>query len=65
MEKNFKNSIFASDRVLKNSFSQFFEFEQEFCLRFLGNVSRDLYLPKDIIKPLLAICPDFFARMTL
>ena len=45
MEKNFKNSIFASDPVLENSLSQFLEFEQEFCLGFVESVSWDLYLP--------------------
>ena len=59
MEFFLKNSVFASDRVLKNSFSQFLDFEQEFCLELFGNVSWDLYRPKYIIKPLLAICPDF------
>ena len=40
-----KKSIFASDRVLKNSFCQFLEFEQEFCLELFASVSWDLYLP--------------------
>ena len=57
-------SIFARDCVLKNRFSQLLEFEQDFCLGLFGHVSWDLYLPKYIIKPLLAICPDYFARMT-
>ena len=50
--------------VLENSFKQFLEIEQEFCLGLFGNVSRDQYLPDYIRKPLLAICPDHFARMT-
>ena len=60
MEKILKNSNFASDR----SFSQFLEFEQKFCLGRFGNISWDLYLPYYILKPLLAICPEHFARMT-
>ena len=42
-----KNSIFVY-RVLENSFRQFPEFEQEFCLGVFVNVSRDLYLPQYI-----------------
>ena len=49
METDLKNSIFASDRVLKNSFSQFLEFKQEFCLGLFRNVSWYLYLPEYII----------------
>ena len=63
MEKNFKNSISVYG-VLENCFRQFLEFEQWFCLGLLGNVSRDVYLPQYTIKLLLAICPDYFARMT-
>ena len=44
MEKNLLNSIFLY-RVLENNLRQFLEFEQEFSLGLLGNVSRDLYLP--------------------
>ena len=63
-KKNLKNSIFSSDHVLKNGFTLFLELEQEFCLGLFRYVSWDLHLPKYIIKPLLAICPDYFARMT-
>ena len=56
-----QNSIPASDSVLENS--QFLEFEQEFCFGLFGNVSWNLYLPEYIIQPLLAIWPDYFARI--
>ena len=58
-----KNSILVYC-VLENSFRQFLEFEQGFSLGLFGNDSRDLYPPKHSIEPLLAICPDYFARMT-
>ena len=44
MEQNLKNAI-SVYCVLRNCFRQFLEFEREFCLGLLGNVSRDLYLP--------------------
>ena len=55
---------FRKRLCIENSFYQFLEFEQGFCLGLLGHVSWDLYLSKFIIKPLLAICSNDFPRMT-